>query len=144
MSTQTVYQQEVHVFSTKKEFSRWQNYMLKRFHPRSIFIDVVGGIWFTYFFWRHDWVSAFVSILVARALCFLLATNYNTKGLAETFLGKLALLHLNPINVVTQLAGLVLFCVGLWQHSTESILAGVSVVLIGHIFGWEKVDRRLA
>lgn len=32
------------------DFSWIQTYILRRFHPRSIFIDSIGLIWFTYYF----------------------------------------------------------------------------------------------
>ena len=125
------------------DFNWAQKYMLRRFHPRSIFIDSAGFIWFAYFFWNHDWQLGLAAAIVGRAVAVLSVMNLNTDFFAETTLGKVALLHLNPFNLITQLSGLIVLLYGIWYHSTELILGGASIILIGHSFGWSKVDSRL-
>ncbi len=125
------------------DFSWFQTYALRRFHPGSIFIDTVGLIWFTYYFWNHDWKAALGAAVVARAIAFVSVMNINTDLFAESVFGKIGLLHLNPLNLVIQLIGTVALLYGIWEHTTEIILGGLSVVLLGHVFGWSKVDARL-
>lgn len=126
------------------DFSWMQRLILRRFHPRSIFIDSVGLVWFTYYFWNHDWKMALGSAIVARVVALVSVMNINTDLFAESILGKIGLLHLNPLNLVTQLAGTAILLYGIWIHSVEMILAGLSVILLGHIFGWANVDSKLA
>ena len=142
MATQTLQQGRPPVVLSESHLSWFKRYFIKRFHPRSIFVDVAASIWFTYFFWYHDWKSAIAVIVIARILGVLLTMKVDSEAFAETYLGKLALLHLNVANMVTQLLGVVVALYGLWQHSAEYILAGVSVIFLGHIFGWGKVDPR--
>jgi hypothetical protein len=125
-------------------FSWIQTYILRRFHPRSIFIDSIGLIWFTYYFWNHDWKAALGAAIVARAVALFSVMNINTDLFAESILGKISLLHLNPLNLVTQIIGTVVLLYGIWIHSVEMILGGLSVILLGHIFGWARVDPKLA
>lgn len=122
--------------------SWFKQYFLRRFHPRSIFIDVVGFIWFTYYFWNHDWKTAIGVVVVERIIAFFSVSNIDVKRLAETPLGKLGLLHLHPANFAIQVFGAIILLYGIWQHTTEVILGGLSVLFLGHVFGWSKVDPR--
>lgn len=122
--------------------SWFQRYFLRRFHPRSIFIDVVGFIWFTYYFWNHDWKSAVGIVIVERIIAFFSVANLDVSRFSETTLGKLGLLHLHPANLAIQIFGSIILLYGIWQHSTEIILGGLSLIFLGHIFGWSKVDPR--
>lgn len=70
--------------------------------------------------------------------------NADPEKMAETTLGKIALLHLHPFNLITQSIGLVPLVYGIWIHSVETILAGLSLVLLGHIVGWSKVDSKFS
>jgi hypothetical protein len=42
--------------------------------------------------------------------------------------------------MMIQLIGLVVLGSGLWAHHSQQILVGFSLVLLGHIFGWDKVS----
>ncbi|MGZ3742647.1 MAG: hypothetical protein ACXWRE_01935 [Pseudobdellovibrionaceae bacterium] len=128
----------------EQNFSWFIRYALRRFHPKSIFVDIVAMIWFTYFFWNHEWKSAVAVVIIGRVVALLLTMKIDTQAFAETFLGKMALLHLNIANMLIQIFGIIITFYGLWQHSTEFILGGVSVIFLGHLFGWEEVDPRLA
>ena len=125
-------------------FSWLETYALRKYHPRAIFIDVVSFIWFTYFFWQHNWQFAVSALFFGRILSHISVLEISEVKMSQTVLGKLALLHLNPINASTQLIGIFLLFYGLWTHSVLFIMSGVSVVLLGHMFGWGKVDSRLA
>lgn len=88
-----------------KGTSWFQRYFLRRFHPRSIFIDVVGFIWFTYYFWNHNWKAAVVIVVIERIIAFFSVAKIDTNRFSETTLGKIALLHLHPANFTIQLYG---------------------------------------
>ena len=127
----------------ERKLSWIQRYMLTRFHPRSVFIDLVGFVWFIYYFWNHDWQMAIVTVIAARVAAFISVMNINEEQFAETTLGKIALLHLQPFNIFIQTVGAVVLLYGVWNHTTETMLGGVSLILLGHIFGWSRVDSRL-
>lgn len=119
-----------------------QRSFLRRFHPRSIFMDVVGFIWFTYFFWIHDWKSAIAIVIVERIIAFFSVAHVDVEAFSDTSLGRIGLLHLHPANFAIQIFGSIILLYGIWQHATEVILGGVSLIFLGHIFGWAKVDVR--
>jgi hypothetical protein len=124
-------------------FSWVQRNTILKFHPKSIFINVVGMIWFTYFLWLHDWKSAVSMLIVTKALARLTVMNIDVEDLSETLLGKIALLHLQPMNLVLQTFGVLVYLAGVWMHSTQILLIGISGIFLGHIAGWGKVDERL-
>jgi hypothetical protein len=126
------------------DFSWAEVYALRRFHPRSIFIGTAGFIWFIYYLWNHDWRTALAVAVITRVIAFASVMSINTDLYGETLLGRIALLHLNPWNLIIQLGGTLAILYGVWEHSTELILGGLSAVFLGHIFGWSKVDPKLA
>ncbi len=123
-------------------YNTLQNYSLRHAHPRALFIDSVGMIWSIYYLWQNDWVLALGSMLLGRLIAFLSVMDIRPESMSQTTMGKIALLHLSPLNVLTQIAGLILLTYGLWEHSVLFTLYGVSVVLVGHLAGWSKVDPR--
>lgn len=125
---------------TSSELTWIQRLMLKRFHPRAIFIDSVGLIWCGYYLWAHDLSMVLGAAVAFRILSYYSVMDMSPQRISETTLGKIALLHLNPANLIIQIAGTVVLIYGLWQHSTESILVGISVILLGHVFGWATVN----
>lgn len=127
----------------QNEYSWLQRTILRRFHPRSIFIDSVGFIWFTYFLWNHEWQAAIGVVVIAKIAAYLSAVNIDISLFSKTLLGKIALLHLHPLNLIIQLMGAIVFIYGLWDHLTEAILGGVSLILLGHLFGWSRIDESL-
>lgn len=144
MPLQAAHPGRTNAFETRQSFSLMERYALRRAHPVNLFIDGAGWTWFTYFFWHHDWPVAVAAIIISRIFGLAMTANTNLQSMSETGLGKIALLHLHPVNMATQAVGLLVTLYGLWQHSTEFILVGMSVVLLGHLFGWSKVDRRFA
>ncbi len=127
-----------------ERFSLLQRSVLRRIHPRGLLIDLVGTIWFIYFFWYHDWKMAVSAVIFFRIVGFATTVNIDLVAFAETVWGKVALLHLNPFNLVTQVLGLIILLTGIWRHSVELTLGGISFLLFGHVVGWATVDQRLA
>lgn len=118
-----------------------ERYTLRRFHPVSIFFDFVGVTWFVFFLWQHNWQAAIAVAVAERIAAALIVRNADVEALAGTMLGKLGLLHLHPVNATIQILGAVTAAYGVWQHGGLVILAGLSLVFLGHTFGWPKVDR---
>lgn len=144
MSTQVFQEQYVGTTRQSHGFSWLQKWMLLQFHPRNIFIDAASGLWFVYFLWNHNWPAALVSWIAFSTLGLISVRGANLASMADTTLGKIGLLHSHPLNLTIQLIGLVPLIYGIWTHSAETILIGISVVLVGHVFGWASVDRRFA
>jgi hypothetical protein len=67
----------------------------------------------------------------------------NTEALAETVLGKMALLHLQPVNLLVQLTGTVFTVIGLLARDGLTIMAGITLIYAGHFYGWSKVHPAL-
>jgi hypothetical protein len=125
-----------------ERFAWFERYTIRKFHPRKLFIDSISLMWAVYFLWNQDWLSAIVVAVAVNTLSMMSVWNVDTNKMSETTLGKIALLHLNPVNLATQIVGLIPLVYGIWTHSTELILAGLSIVMLGHALGWNKVDRR--
>lgn len=121
-----------------------QQWALLSAHPRCIFFRSVALIWLCYFLWQRDWATALFSTVLIYTVGMLSVRDINLEALRTTTLGKIALLHLHPGNMTIQLVGLVPAFYGLWSHSLEYFLSGLSVVFLGHIFGWDKVDSRFS
>ncbi len=120
-----------------------ESYVVRNSHPISIYFQVIGSIWFAFYFWNHLWVEAILSYLASRAVGALAVSRLDVKMLAQTLLGRLGLLHLEGSNLVLQLAGLIVLLYGLWSHEVRMLLTGISVILLGHTQGWSRVDPRL-
>jgi len=65
------------------------------------------------------------------------------ENFAGTTLGKIMLLHLHPMNLVVQIAGFGVLLYSIWTRSAILIMAGVSIILFGHLWGWHKVNDAL-
>lgn len=122
--------------------NRFKRYFVKRFHPRSLFFDSIGMMWAIYYLWFHQWTFALGAILLMRVLSVFSVMNVSAQSIAGTTLGKIALIHLHPANMIIQLGGITVLVYGIWQHSVELTMIGVSFILLGHIFGWSNVDER--
>lgn len=126
-----------------KHFDRVERYLVRNSHPISIYFQVIGSIWFAFYFWNHLWAEAILSYLASRAIGALAVSRLDVRALAQTLLGRLGLLRLEGSNLVLQMAGLIVLLYGLWSHEVRMLLAGVSVILLGHTQGWSSVDPRL-
>jgi hypothetical protein len=120
-----------------------QKFMLSRGHPRQIILHMVGGIWTVYFLWQHEWMWALGCFAVSELISETLSTQTGAETLAQTTLGKLMLLHANPMNFLIQSLGGVLLVYCLWMHSLTGIMIATSLILLGHFVGWSKVNSAL-
>lgn len=118
-------------------------YFLMRFHPRKIVLDVVGAIWATYFLWNQNWQAALLIMLGMESLGLLFTRKIDPELMSQTTLGKIGLLHKHPINLALNLIGLIPLLYGLWMHAGLIILIGLSVIIMGHFFGWSEVNSKL-
>jgi hypothetical protein len=130
-------------FTEVKRLGRVESYVVRSSHPISIYFQVIGSIWFAFYFWNHLWAEAILSYLASRAVGALALARLDVRVLAQTVLGRLGLLHLEGSNLILQVAGLVVLLYGLWSHEVRMLLAGISVILLGHTQGWSRVDPRL-
>lgn len=141
MGTQLYQDTEVTIRYDQGEYPLLKRFILMRFHPRKIIFDSVGMMWAIYFLWINNWTAALLSALFFAALGWFFVRQVNPYQMAQTTLGKLGLLHLHPFNITVQMIGLIPFIYGLWLHSAEPILVGLSLLFIGHFYGWSGVDE---
>lgn len=123
----------------QNQFSLLERYALMRFHPRKIIFDIIGVIWATYFLYVGMWQAAVVILFIFIVFGFFLVRNADLKALSETTWGRLAILHVHPLNVAIKLVAIVILVNGIYRQSVEHILIGISLIFLGHIFGWSKV-----
>ena len=112
-------------------------------HPRRIIVGMITLMWVLYSLWFHLWTWAAAALVVGVALGALATKGMLVDEIAQTVLGKILLLHLHPVNVALQTFGLAVLLYGFWMHSIVLMLLAVSVILLGHMFGWHKVNHAL-
>ena len=117
--------------------------MLRHGHPRRIIVGIISLVWGLYSLWFHNWIWAVVALVVGLGLGRIATLGMHEEQLAQTTLGKLLLLHLHPVNVLLQFAGFAVLSYGCWIHSGVYILLSVSMILLGHMWGWHKVNDAL-
>lgn len=127
-----------------QDFTWLQRLTLRLFHPRAVFIEMAGLIWSVYFLWTDDWRLALGTYIGTIAIALLAVSDTDPVKISKTVMGRLALLHLRPTNLVLRTGGFMFLIYGLWQHLPEFILTGLSVILLGHVFGWSQVHRAFA
>jgi flagellar biosynthesis component FlhA len=96
-----------------------------------------------YFLWEHAWMWAAAAVLISVALGAIVTPRNHEENLAQTTLGKIMLLHLHPVNVLLHSAGLLFLLYGVWVHSAIYIMMAGSIILIGHMWGWHRVNEAL-
>ncbi len=139
MGTSSVYVGTLSVSSEEFKFSFLERLILRVVHPRFMVFYIIGGLWIVFGLWRHDWLMAASALVVSRALGYISVRHADLSKIADTTLGKIALLHLNPVNLTLQTAGVFLALFGIWQHQVFQILSGLSLLFLGHGLGWENV-----
>lgn len=127
----------------KQELSFMQRMLIRRAHPRYLIAGIVGAIWAFYFLWQHNWSWALGAILMSAIAGGMLTSYVRDEELAETTLGKIMLIHLHPANIAVQSLGLILLVYGIWTHSALFMMGAASTILVGHMWGWEKVNDAL-
>lgn len=128
---------------TVPRITGFQRYILRRSHPTSLFIEAAGLLWVVFFLWNHLIVEALLVLVFSRLIANVIAFRSNTDAIAQTVLGRIALLHLQPVNMLVQIVGTLATLYGVWMHEGRIILAGLTAILLGHLIGWARVDRRL-
>lgn len=121
----------------------FERYFVRSAHPVSLYFNAIGLLWFLFFFWNHLWAEALLSYVIARLVGTMAVSQIDASSLAQSLIGRLALLQLHGSNFIVQLAGTVVLLYGVWTHETRTVLAGISVILLGHVQGWGRVDPRL-
>ena len=122
-----------------KKFRLYERYMIRRFHPRRIMIDAAALPWVVYLIWNHDWISAAIVWAVSFTLGLMATEMVDPGRFSSTALGRMALLHLRAWNIALQSVGLLGMLFSLWNHSTMGILGSLSIIFLGHLFGWDDV-----
>ena len=117
--------------------------IIRRGHPKHIILGIVGFLWTVYFLWHHNWALALGVVLASAILGRVVTRGTREEGLAQTVLGKIMLLHLHPMNLTVQVAGFGILLYGVWTHLPVYVLVGASLVLLGHMWGWHKVNEAL-
>jgi hypothetical protein len=117
--------------------------VIRNGHPRRIIVGVITLIWTLYFLWFHNWFGAAIALIVGAPLSRLAARGIHEEQLAQTTFGKILLLHLHPANVIVQSIGFAVLLCSVWIHSALYIALGVSIVLLGHMWGWHEVNQAL-
>lgn len=120
-----------------------ERHIIRHGHPRHMIVAAVSMIWCTYFFWKHELALGLWTILGGVVLARLVTFGMNESELARTTLGKILLLHLHPANLVLQSGGLLVLMYGVWEHLAVLVLTGASFILLGHMWGWHKVNEAL-
>lgn len=117
--------------------------VIRRGHPKHIIVGIVGFLWFAYFLWQHDWKWALSTAVLSAVVGRLATSGTKDETLASTLLGRIMLLHLHPMNFSVQIAGFALLFYGIWFHSTVYIMVATSIVMLGHMWGWHRVNEAL-
>ena len=129
--------------SEPQRFNWLQKYVLLRAHPRRIFLDVAAMMWEVYFLWQGNWQVALGIFAAMNTVGLLAVRRLDYPKLANTTWGKMALLHLNPMNFIVQVTGAAMAVYGLLIQDTLTILTSITLILVGHFYGWSKVHQAL-
>jgi hypothetical protein len=117
--------------------------MVRQGHPRRIIVGIIGFSWVLYFLWTHNWPWATAVAIGGVVLGRVVTIGMHEEQLAQTTLGRILLLHLHPVNILLQISGFAVLLYAFWIHSSLYILVAVSLILLGHMFGWHKVNQAL-
>lgn len=130
--------------SNKNEvnFNFIQKYKLKKSHPIGIIFDAITAMWVTYCVWNYPWPWAIMIFTLGKIISFFAVIDVDVHEMSETYLGKVGLINIHPTNFSLQALGALISYFGLWLHSAEYFFAGLSILLIGHMIGWTKVNSR--
>jgi hypothetical protein len=115
--------------------------IIRHGHPRRIIVGIISLMWVLHSLWFHNWIWAVVAVVAGLTLGRVTTLGMHEEQLAQTTLGKILLLHLHPVNVLLKFAGFAVLLYSSWIHSGVYILLSVSVILLGHMWGWHKVNQ---
>ena len=117
--------------------------IVRQGHPRRIIVGIVSLTWGLYFLWLHSWTWALAALALGIALGIVVTMGMDEERLAQTTLGRILLLHLHPLNMLLQVGGFSILLYGVWIHSGLLIMSAISLILLGHMWGWHKVNDAL-
>jgi hypothetical protein len=86
---------------------------------------------------------ALACFAIAEVMSELLSTQTEAEMLSQTTLGKIMILHANPVNFLVQVVGSALLVYCIWIQSLPGTMLAISVILLGHFAGWSKVNPAL-
>ncbi len=129
--------------SEAQDYSVLERILIRGSHPVSMFFYLVSWTWGIFFLWNHQWPLALAVVVIGRLFGHFSVRHADVAGMAKTTLGKIAILHANAFNFSTQTIGAVILLTGIWMHSTETILSAISIIALGHMVGWAKVNESL-
>lgn len=118
--------------------------MVQHAHPTKLILDVIAYLWGIYFFSLNELLPGLVVLFGVGGLGTFLTRNIDKAALARTTLGRFFLVSSHPANISIQLLGYVLVSYGSWVHLSVPILSGVTLVLMGHLWGWDRFQGRPA
>ena len=117
--------------------------MVQHAHPVKFVLEVIGIIWGTYFLWHQNVTNALLFGIGLPLVGTLAAWGHDEDKLAKSMLGKIMLVHADPVNLFFQVVGLLVMISGIYGHMTEMTLWGITIVVFGHIWGWGRVGREV-
>lgn len=122
----------------------YQKLLVQHAHPTKLIFDTIAYTWAVYFLSRHELAPGLIVLFGVGSLGTALTAKTDKEALANTALGRFFLLSAHPINSFFQIIGYAIILFGAWHHHTAQILLGVTCILIGHLWGWSRIDSRLA
>ena len=125
-------------YKTTKNFSLFNRLAINHAHPTKLILDLIGFIWTAYFLWENNLMMVIIFGFGFSVLGSFLTLNADTKALAATRFGKYVIARLHPANLSLQLSGYIVSMCGVWTHQGWIILAGLSMVILGHLWGWHR------
>ncbi|MEI7741159.1 MAG: hypothetical protein WCJ29_01490 [bacterium] len=123
----------------KRKLSLIEKLYVQHAHPINLIMTLVGIMWGVYFLWLQNILLAAIFAFGFMIIGHASVWGENEDGLAETWLGKIMILHSHPINTLFHLVGTFIVAVGLYSNVIEMIMWGVTILLFGHLWGWSRV-----
>lgn len=118
-------------------YSVYKRLALNHAHPTKFLLDLTGFIWALYFMWQNNFAAAIFFGFGFAAVGSLLTLNANTEELSKTALGKYVVARLHPANTLFQVIGYVVLLAGTWTHEGWMIFSGLTLIILGHLWGWK-------
>lgn len=121
--------------------SVFERLLVQHAHPVKLVFDIIAYMWGLYLFSRHELVGGLVVLFGVGGLGTLLTLRFDEVVALRTPIGKFFYATAHPLSYSFQFVGYVVVACGTWYHSTPLILAGVTAILLGHAFGWDRLRR---
>lgn len=121
------------------KFSFMQRWALIYAHPRKVILNLVVAMWIIYFLWNRSWQPAVFAFLASGMLGIISAWYADIEALSKTTIGKVALMHLEPLNFLVQSVGIIAIVYGLWNHGIDYIMVGISIMALTVVLSWKSL-----